>query len=144
MRSVKGTVPRGFLYAFLHQLAPSGHLIQWLQAFPKYLKVLRAVHILKLVPVESHNADLKCFVDRMVSTYFLKGIGYINNKTCPQFRFTVPLKVERGSEKCYTVLLYGNSNGLLPTTPNVFPGFCTQCRKMFHVAAYNGHQFSAL
>jgi hypothetical protein len=37
--------------------APSGHLIHWLQVFPKCLKIPRAIQIRKFVLVESHNAD---------------------------------------------------------------------------------------
>ncbi len=71
-----GTVPRDLLMNFVvHQSGPPGHLIHWLQASPKFLKLLRAV--------VSHNEDLKNFCEKeWFSTYFLEGIGS-NGKPCP-------------------------------------------------------------
>jgi hypothetical protein len=51
-----------FPILFLHQSAPSGQLMPWLQVFPQCLKIRRAIKILKFIPIEAHNADENAFI----------------------------------------------------------------------------------
>jgi hypothetical protein len=128
---VKGTVLRDFFY-FLHKLAPPGHLIQWLQVFPKFLKMLRAIQILKFVPVESRNTDLKKWEESSFQHFFWKALG-VNRKMRPELRKAVPFQ---GREAQKIVLLLG--------IVAILPRCCPRRWKLFRFVAQNAEKCSSL
>ncbi len=80
----------------------------------------------------------------MVLTNFLAGIGYYYYNVAFIQVSCLFTGRERLTKKCFTLLRCGNSSALLPTTLNIFPRCCQQCRKMFQVVAYNANHFSTL